>query len=235
MLAALMVGTMAATVEALLDAPPDDPLAEQEIVTTAEAQLRLIVLAIPHWHSDTGTLPAAPCSRRGQCPRRSTSQRLPDATVRHAELSSRAVTLYAALNRRDWDAFFAQTDPEVEWTPLDENTSYRGRGALIAYIERRLAPVGRVPPGARERRALRDRGPDAHHGPLRGTGARQRKADQRTPVLGDRAARRQVLARRGVPRQGLSTRSAPMAPVDAPTRRRGGVRASGRRYVWLSS
>jgi ketosteroid isomerase-like protein len=60
--------------------------------------------------------------------------------VRHAELASRAFTFYAALNRRDWDAVFAQTDPEVEWTPLNENTSYRGRGALTAYIERRLAP-----------------------------------------------------------------------------------------------
>src|SRR5271165_6158819 len=62
MLAALIVGTMVATVEALLDAPPDDPLAEQEIVTTAEAQLRLILLAIPLWHSDTGTQPAAPAA-----------------------------------------------------------------------------------------------------------------------------------------------------------------------------
>jgi len=60
--------------------------------------------------------------------------------VRHAELSSRAFTLYAALDRRDWDAFFAHTDPEVEWTPLDENISYRGRDALIAYFERQLAP-----------------------------------------------------------------------------------------------
>lgn len=51
MIAALMVDTMVATVEAILDAPPDDPLAEQEIVVTAERQLRLIVLAIPHWRS----------------------------------------------------------------------------------------------------------------------------------------------------------------------------------------
>jgi len=44
--------------------------------------------------------------------------------VRHAELSSRAFTLYAALNRQGWDALFAHTDPEVEWTPLDENTAF---------------------------------------------------------------------------------------------------------------
>jgi AcrR family transcriptional regulator len=62
MLAALMVGTMVATVEALLDVPGADPLAEQEIITTAEAQLRLIVLAIPHWRSDAGAQPAPPAT-----------------------------------------------------------------------------------------------------------------------------------------------------------------------------
>jgi AcrR family transcriptional regulator len=54
MISALMVDTMVATVEAILDAPADDPLAEQEIVLMAERQLRLIVLAIPHWHSAGG-------------------------------------------------------------------------------------------------------------------------------------------------------------------------------------
>jgi AcrR family transcriptional regulator len=51
MIAALMVNAMVATVEAILDAPPDDALAEQEIIVTAEQQLRLIVLAIPQWRS----------------------------------------------------------------------------------------------------------------------------------------------------------------------------------------
>lgn len=59
MIAALMVSTMVATVEALLDAPPDDPLAEQEIIVTAEQQLRLIVLAVPHWRS-APSIAAAP-------------------------------------------------------------------------------------------------------------------------------------------------------------------------------
>jgi AcrR family transcriptional regulator len=58
MIAALMVDTMVATVEALLDAPPDDPLAEHEISTTAERQLRLIALAIPRWRSDASPAPA---------------------------------------------------------------------------------------------------------------------------------------------------------------------------------
>src|SRR5271166_2430813 len=51
MIAGLMVNTMVATVEAILDSPPEDPLAEQDIVTTAERQLRLIALAVPHWRS----------------------------------------------------------------------------------------------------------------------------------------------------------------------------------------
>ncbi len=53
-IAGLMVNTMVATVEAILDAPPEDPLAEQEIVLTAEKQLRLVVLAVPHWRSTGG-------------------------------------------------------------------------------------------------------------------------------------------------------------------------------------
>jgi len=52
-----MVNTMVATVEAILDAPPDDQLAEQDITITAEKQLRLIVLAIPHWHNATSSAP----------------------------------------------------------------------------------------------------------------------------------------------------------------------------------
>jgi AcrR family transcriptional regulator len=56
-IAALMVNTMVATVEAILDAPAEDPLAEQEIIITAEKQLRLIVLAIPHWRSAPGAAP----------------------------------------------------------------------------------------------------------------------------------------------------------------------------------
>ena len=51
MIAALMVNTMVAAVEAMLDAAPADPLSEQQIILTAEKQLRLIALAIPHWRS----------------------------------------------------------------------------------------------------------------------------------------------------------------------------------------
>ena len=51
MLSGLIVNTMIATVEALLDAPDASPAADAEIRRTAERQLRLIVLAIPAWRS----------------------------------------------------------------------------------------------------------------------------------------------------------------------------------------
>jgi AcrR family transcriptional regulator len=51
MLAGLMVDAVVATVEEILEAPVEDPLAEQEVLRTAERRLRLIVLAIPHWRS----------------------------------------------------------------------------------------------------------------------------------------------------------------------------------------
>jgi AcrR family transcriptional regulator len=51
MLAGLLVNTMIATVGAMLDAPVAAPQAEAEIVRTAEKQLRLTLLAVPHWRS----------------------------------------------------------------------------------------------------------------------------------------------------------------------------------------
>lgn len=49
MIAALMVNTMVATVEELLNVPPSNPLAERRVLDVAERQLRLIVLGIPQW------------------------------------------------------------------------------------------------------------------------------------------------------------------------------------------
>jgi AcrR family transcriptional regulator len=54
MLAGLLVNTMIATIEATLDVPVAGPDAEAEIALTAERQLRLVVLAIPHWRSGVG-------------------------------------------------------------------------------------------------------------------------------------------------------------------------------------
>jgi AcrR family transcriptional regulator len=51
LLAGLMVNVMVSTAEAILDAPPDDPGAEAEIVATARRQLRMITLGVPRWQS----------------------------------------------------------------------------------------------------------------------------------------------------------------------------------------
>jgi AcrR family transcriptional regulator len=49
MLAGLLVNTMISTVEAMLDVPVAGPQAEAEIARMAERQLRLTMLAVPHW------------------------------------------------------------------------------------------------------------------------------------------------------------------------------------------
>jgi AcrR family transcriptional regulator len=51
MLAGQLVNTMIATVGAMLDAPVAAPEAEAEIARVAEKQLRLTLLAVPHWRS----------------------------------------------------------------------------------------------------------------------------------------------------------------------------------------
>jgi len=58
MLAALIVDTMIATIEAIIDVPtagsagqPASPETEAEIARRAEQQLRLIMLGVPHWRS----------------------------------------------------------------------------------------------------------------------------------------------------------------------------------------
>jgi SnoaL-like domain len=47
--------------------------------------------------------------------------------------------LFAAFNGRDWDAYFADVDPDYEWDPIGENASYRGREAVTEYLERLLS------------------------------------------------------------------------------------------------
>jgi AcrR family transcriptional regulator len=51
MLAGLLVNTMIATIESLLDAPIDSEQTEAEIARLAERQLRLILLGVPHFRS----------------------------------------------------------------------------------------------------------------------------------------------------------------------------------------
>jgi SnoaL-like domain len=49
---------------------------------------------------------------------------------------ARARVVYDAYDRRDWDAFFANADPEPEWDPVEENVVYRGREEILAYFGR---------------------------------------------------------------------------------------------------
>ncbi|MEA2145981.1 MAG: hypothetical protein QOG59_1568 [Solirubrobacteraceae bacterium] len=51
MFAGLLVNTMIATIEATLDVAVAGPDAETQIARTAEKQLRLTMLAIPHWRT----------------------------------------------------------------------------------------------------------------------------------------------------------------------------------------
>jgi AcrR family transcriptional regulator len=51
LLAGLFVNTMVATAEAILDAPPRDPVAEAEIVATARLQLQMITLGVRQWRN----------------------------------------------------------------------------------------------------------------------------------------------------------------------------------------
>jgi AcrR family transcriptional regulator len=53
LLAGLMVDAMITTAEDVLDSP-GDPASEAEIVATAEARLRMIMLGVPHWRSRGG-------------------------------------------------------------------------------------------------------------------------------------------------------------------------------------
>ena len=54
MLAGLLVNTMIATVGAMVDAPVAAPEAQEEIESVAERQLRLTLLAVPHWRTGRG-------------------------------------------------------------------------------------------------------------------------------------------------------------------------------------
>lgn len=60
MIAGLMVNAMVSIAQAILDAPPERPQAEAEIVRLAEKQLLLISLAVPQWRSRPPAPAAAP-------------------------------------------------------------------------------------------------------------------------------------------------------------------------------
>ena len=54
MLAGLLVNTMIATIEAVLDAPSDSAAAQAEITQLAANQMRLILLGVPQWKGTRG-------------------------------------------------------------------------------------------------------------------------------------------------------------------------------------
>jgi hypothetical protein len=54
MMADLIVTAMLATVTDLLGVRPGDPEADGQIVSIAQKRLRLIVLGVPNWRSETG-------------------------------------------------------------------------------------------------------------------------------------------------------------------------------------
>ena len=58
LLAGLMVNTMVSTAEAILDAPPDDPTVEAEVIATARRQLLMILLGVPAWRGAEAHAPA---------------------------------------------------------------------------------------------------------------------------------------------------------------------------------
>jgi len=73
LLAGLMVNAMVSTAEAILDAAPGDPIAEGEIIATAERQLRMIVLGVPQWRSSGAQALPPAASRRAAAPRSSSA------------------------------------------------------------------------------------------------------------------------------------------------------------------
>jgi ketosteroid isomerase-like protein len=50
--------------------------------------------------------------------------------------------LFAAFNKRDWGAFSAELDPEVEYAPVEEHATFRGPEAVVQYAERWLEAWG---------------------------------------------------------------------------------------------
>ena len=56
----------------------------------------------------------------------------------HVEVGEPVRRLWAALSKRDWNAFSAELDAEIEYTPIEEQVVYRGPEAATRYAERWL-------------------------------------------------------------------------------------------------
>jgi ketosteroid isomerase-like protein len=53
---------------------------------------------------------------------------------RQREIKARVEAVLAARNRGDWDALFAELEPDAEWEPIAETVVYRGREAIAEYF-----------------------------------------------------------------------------------------------------
>jgi hypothetical protein len=85
--------------------------------------------------------------------------------------------LLAAFNKRDWGAFSAELDPEVEYMPVEEHAVCRGPGAVSQYTQRWLEAWDTFSLEAEESRAHRQR--TVHLAPY-ASGARARGAESRS-------------------------------------------------------
>jgi ketosteroid isomerase-like protein len=56
----------------------------------------------------------------------------------NVEAVERVRRLAAAFTNRDWGAFSAELDPEVEYTPVEEDTTYHGPEGFAEYAKRFL-------------------------------------------------------------------------------------------------
>ena len=56
----------------------------------------------------------------------------------NVEIGEPVRRLLAAFNERDWGAFSAELDPEVEYMPVEEHAVYRGPEAVSQYTQRWL-------------------------------------------------------------------------------------------------
>ena len=53
---------------------------------------------------------------------------------RQRKIKARIEAVLAARNRGDWDALFAEIDPDADWEPIAETVVYRGREAITEYF-----------------------------------------------------------------------------------------------------
>ena len=55
---------------------------------------------------------------------------------RQRKIKAQIEAVLAARNRGDWDALFAELDPDAEWEPIAETVVYHGREAIAEYFAR---------------------------------------------------------------------------------------------------